>query len=60
MKVLVVYDSLTGNTEKIAKAVAEGAASVDGVDVDVKKIGEPFPVTDLANADGVVFGSPCI
>jgi flavorubredoxin len=60
MKVIVVYDSLTGNTKKIAEAVAEGVATVDGVDVVIKKIGEPFPVTDLAKADGVVFGSPSI
>ena len=60
MKVIVVYDSLTGNTEKIAKAVANGVASVDGVDVEVKKIGEPFPLTVLAKVDGVVFGSPSI
>ncbi|NQT09319.1 flavodoxin domain-containing protein, partial [Candidatus Bathyarchaeota archaeon] len=39
MKVIVVYDSQTGNTEKMAKAVAEGVGSV--VEVDIKKVGEP-------------------
>lgn len=58
MKVVIVYDSQTGNTEKMAKAVAEGAGSVVGV--DIKKIGEPFPLTVLAEADGVIYGSPCI
>jgi flavorubredoxin len=58
MKVIVVYDSQTGNTEKMAKAVAEGAGSV--AEVDVKKVGEPFPLMVLAEADGVIFGSPCI
>jgi flavodoxin len=59
MKIMVVYDSQTGNTEKMAKAVAEGAGSVAGVEVDVKKIGEPFSLSMLAKADGVIFGSPC-
>ena len=58
MKVVVVYDSQTGNTEKMAKAVAEGVGSV--AEVDIKKVGEPFPLTLLAEADGVIYGSPCI
>ena len=56
MKIVVVYDSKTGNTEKMAKAIAEGAGSV--ADVEVKKIGERFPLTMLADVDGVIFGSP--
>ena len=60
MKIMVVYDSLSGNTEKMAKAVGEGAGSVAGAVVEVKKIGEPFPLSMLAKADGVFFGSPCI
>ena len=58
MKVVVVYDSQTGNTEKMANAVAEGVGSV--VEVDVKKVGDAFPLMVLAEADGVIFGSPCI
>ena len=56
MKIAVIYDSKTGNTEKMAKAIAEGAKTV--ADVDVKKIGEAFPLTMLAEVDGVIFGSP--
>ena len=56
MKIIVIYDSKTGNTEKMAKAIAEGAGSV--ADVLVKKIGEAFPLTKLAEVDGVIFGSP--
>lgn len=56
MKIVVIYDSKTGNTEKMAKAVAEGVKKV--ADVEVKKIGEAFPLTILAEVDGVVFGSP--
>jgi len=56
MKIVVIYDSKTGNTEKMAHAVAEGINEV--ADVEVKKIGEAFPLTLLADVDGVVFGSP--
>jgi flavodoxin I len=57
MKVLVIYDSKTGNTEKMANAIVEGAKEA-GAEVTVKKIGEPFPLTLLSENDGVVFGSP--
>jgi len=60
MKAVVIYDSKSGNTEKMARAIAEGAASVDGIEAEVKKIGEPFPLTVLAEADAVAFGSPVI
>ncbi len=56
MKIAIIYDSKTGNTEKMAKAIAEGAKTV--AEVEVKKIGEAFPLTMLADVDGVIFGSP--
>jgi flavorubredoxin len=56
MKIVVIYDSKTGNTEKMAKAIAEGAGKA--VKVELKKIGEAFPLTVMADADGVAFGSP--
>lgn len=56
MKIIVIYDSKTGNTEKMARAIAEGAG--EKADVEVKKIGESFPLTLLADADGIIFGSP--
>ncbi|MDP6458546.1 MAG: flavodoxin domain-containing protein [Candidatus Bathyarchaeota archaeon] len=58
MKVMVIYDSKTGNTEKMAKAVAEGAGFW-GASVEIKKIGEPFPLSRLEDSDGTFFGSPC-
>lgn len=54
-KLLVLYDSQTGNTEKMAQAVAEGARSVAGVDVDLKYYVEP---KELAEADAIVVGAP--
>jgi len=56
-KVLIVYDSETGNTEKMAFAVAEGAKQVDEVSVTVKKA-EHTKLEDLLNADAIIMGSP--
>ena len=56
-KVLVVYDSRTGNTEKLAQAVAHGASRVSGVEVVLKKAREVTP-KDVAEADAYAFGSP--
>ena len=57
VKVLVVYDSKTGNTEKMAFAVAKGAEEVSGVEVAVKKVKKTSP-SDLLGADSIVMGSP--
>jgi NAD(P)H dehydrogenase (quinone) len=56
-KILVVYDSKTGNTEKMALAVAEGAKQMGKVEVVVKKA-EQTSLEDLLNADGIIMGSP--
>lgn len=56
-KVLVVYASDFGNTEKMARAVAKGAESVSGVQVVVKKA-EEVSADDMTGSDGVVLGSP--
>lgn len=37
VKILVTYDSRSGNTEKMAFAVAEGVKQVSEVNVTVKK-----------------------
>jgi NAD(P)H dehydrogenase (quinone) len=57
VKLLVVYHSRSGNTEKMAFAVAEGAKSVEGVEVAVKKA-EETSLEDLLNADGIIMGAP--
>ena len=54
-KLLILYDSQTGNTEKMAEAVAEGARSVPGVEVVLKYYTRP---EELAEADAIVFGTP--
>ena len=55
--VLVVYDSRTGNTEKMAHAVAEGAGKVKGTRVVVVKV-DDAKMSDLANSDAIIMGSP--
>jgi len=55
-KILVVYDSRTGNTEKMARLVARGAQEA-GAQVDVKKVGETS-AEELLNYDGIIAGSP--
>ncbi|MEQ9326400.1 MAG: NAD(P)H:quinone oxidoreductase, partial [Rhodospirillales bacterium] len=42
-KVLVLYYSTWGHIETMAKAVAEGAAEVGGVTVDIKRVPELVP-----------------
>lgn len=55
-KVLIVYHTLSGNTEMMAKAVAEGAESVAGTTVSMKKALDAT-LDDLLDCDAVAFGS---
>ena len=55
-KVLIVYHTLSGNTEKMAQAFAEGAKSVQGTEVVIKKAFEAT-LEDLLACDAVAFGS---
>jgi NAD(P)H dehydrogenase (quinone) len=56
-QVLVVYDSRTGNTEKMAMAVAEGAKHVPGTKVVLKNV-DKASLADLLGADGIIIGTP--
>jgi len=55
--VLIVYYSMTGNTEKMAQAVAEGVRSVEGAAAVIKTTDEVVK-NDLIRADGIILGSP--
>ncbi len=57
VKVLVAYHSLTGHTEKMAQAVVEGAGSVPGTVVELRRVGE-VTAQQLFAADALVVGSP--
>ena len=55
MKALVVYESMFGNTEAVARAVAEGVGET--MDVSLHEVSTaPAPITDLV--DLVVVGGP--
>jgi len=56
-RVLVVYDSEGGNTEKMALAVADGVKQIKNVEVTVKKV-EQASLDDLCRSDGIIMGSP--
>ena len=57
VKVLVTYHSLSGNTERMAEAVVDGARSLPGAEVLLKRVGQ-VTADDLFSADAVVVGSP--
>ena len=56
-KVLIAYDSRTGNTEKMADAIAEGIRMA-GHEAELKKITQIKSEAELAGYDAYVFGSP--
>src|SRR3954447_18337743 len=57
VSVLVAYHSASGNTEKMAQGVAEGAKAISGTNVVVKRVGE-VSADDLLASDAVIVGSP--
>src|SRR5690349_10545033 len=56
-KVLVLFDSASGNTEKMAGLVAEGAGSIDNIEVRQRRVDEATP-DDIVWCDGLALGSP--
>lgn len=55
--VLITYYSQSGNTEKLAQAVAEGAKSIEKVEVRLLPI-EQVKESDLLEASAIIVGSP--
>ncbi len=55
-KILIIYQSKTGNTKAMAEAVEKGVRK-EGVEVTIKKI-EDTHVDDLLAPDGIIIGSP--
>jgi len=56
-RILIVYHSQTGKTRQMAKAVHEGAQSIEGVEAVLKKAAEAT-LEDLLTADGLAVGTP--
>ena len=51
-RVLVLYHSMYGHIETMAKAVAEGAARVEGAEVTIKRVPETMPAEAFKAAGG--------
>ena len=56
-RVLILYYSGSGNTKKMAKAIAEGMESRD-MSVRSENADEKFDVSSLPNYDCIILGSP--
>lgn len=57
VRVLVAYDSLTGNTEKLAEGVVAGAKRVPTVGILLKPV-DKVTKEDLEHSDGIILGCP--
>ncbi len=57
VKILVTYHSLSGNTERMAEAVVEGARSVPNTVVALRRV-SLVTAEDLFSSDAVIVGSP--
>jgi NAD(P)H dehydrogenase (quinone) len=56
-KILVLYDSRSGNTEKMAQLVGEGAAGIAHSEVRLRKVADA-KAEDVVWCDGLAVGSP--
>jgi NAD(P)H dehydrogenase (quinone) len=56
-RILVLYDSKTSNTAKMARLVAEGAATIADTEVRLRSVDEATP-EDVIWCDGLAVGSP--
>ncbi|WP_045215318.1 flavodoxin family protein [Desulfonatronovibrio magnus] len=57
MQILVLYFSKSGNTKKLAQAIANGVDSVEGASAVLRNT-EEVTKDDFLNASGVIAGSP--
>jgi len=61
-KIVVIYDTMWGSTDKMARAIAEGITS-QGVDVKVLKLrasDQTEAMTEILDAKAVIVGSPTL
>lgn len=57
-RILVLYHSMYGHIDTLARTVAEGAGSVEGVEVTLKRVPETMPADAFAKAGGQSFDTP--
>jgi len=56
-KILVLFDSASGNTAKMASLVAEGAAVIPDIEVRLRSV-DQATADDVVWCDGIALGSP--
>ena len=57
MQVLIMYYSRSGNTKKLAKAIAKGVQEVEDIKCVLKPAAE-VNESDFINSEGIIAGSP--
>jgi len=57
VRILVLYDSVSGNTELMAQAVAKGAKGVSQAEVALKRV-DRVALKDMLNSHAIIIGSP--
>lgn len=56
-RILIIYHSQTGNTERMADAVADGAKIIENTEVVLKRAHDAT-IDDLLGSDGLAIGTP--
>jgi len=56
-RAIIVYESVYGNTKKVAEAIAEGIQQAEGVECRVVKTGE-IHTDEICDFDAILFGCP--
>ncbi|WP_331475330.1 flavodoxin family protein [Clostridioides difficile] len=57
MKITILYQTRSGNTERVAKLIEDGAKKVDGVDVKLMRL-DNIDLDYLNESKAVIFGTP--
>ncbi|HEY3273076.1 MAG TPA: NAD(P)H-dependent oxidoreductase [Methanocella sp.] len=56
-RILVIYTSMSGHTEALARAIADGARGGQNIEVELKRARDVTP-DDIGGASAIAFGSP--
>ncbi len=56
-RAIIVYESVYGNTKKVAEAISNGINATEGVECIIKKTGE-IHTDDLCDYDAILLGGP--
>ncbi|MFW9799345.1 MAG: flavodoxin family protein [Candidatus Thorarchaeota archaeon] len=57
-RAIVIYESIYGNTGRLALAIAEGIKRAGDIECDVVKTNEVHHTDDLVGYDAILFGCP--